>query len=334
MFHFPGDAEVNYIKRLVGLPDETLRVYEGDLLVGPPSAKNGEDFKIARKPPDKVLAMRQLVHDSDYDPAELYAAGWPLRWQAEPTAGGDGWHTDAQVEGKDVREKFTVDRTQGGDAWLRYHHTVANDNVWNELDELRRNSPDGVAARFPDAEINNIRPQLVMDFNAYNTRVQRGEAERDNQLWPNQYKLGMHWVGDLTLDADVEITNAKGELLLDLVEAGKHFTCRIDLATGQAKLGIDGIATFAPQGQTPLSAPGKYHVAFANVDDQLLLWAGKRSWRTDNFRAEPDLVTFDQATVYDASRVFASVPLMPVTSNSDAGDLAPAGIGHTTASSR
>ena len=44
-------------------------------------------FKIARKPADKVLAMRQLVHDTEYDPAELEAAGWPLRWHSPPGRG-------------------------------------------------------------------------------------------------------------------------------------------------------------------------------------------------------------------------------------------------------
>ncbi|MEX0612949.1 MAG: signal peptidase I, partial [Pirellulales bacterium] len=34
VFKFPGDAQINYIKRLVGLPGETLRVYQGDLFVG------------------------------------------------------------------------------------------------------------------------------------------------------------------------------------------------------------------------------------------------------------------------------------------------------------
>src|SRR5687768_6913196 len=31
VFKFPGNAQVNYIKRLVGLPGETLRIFQGDL---------------------------------------------------------------------------------------------------------------------------------------------------------------------------------------------------------------------------------------------------------------------------------------------------------------
>ena len=83
VFKFPGNAQMNYIKRLVGLPGETIRVYQGDLFTAANDGAEDADFTIARKPADKVLAMRQLVHDTDYDPAELYTAGWPLRWQRQ-----------------------------------------------------------------------------------------------------------------------------------------------------------------------------------------------------------------------------------------------------------
>ncbi len=91
VFKFPGDAKVNYIKRLVGLPGETLRIFQGDIFLGKENAAEDKDFEIAHKPPNKVLAMRQLVHDTDYDPAELDAAGWPLRWHASPESGPSAW---------------------------------------------------------------------------------------------------------------------------------------------------------------------------------------------------------------------------------------------------
>ena len=38
VFKFPGDAKVNYIKRLVGLPGEKLRIYQGDVFLGKENA--------------------------------------------------------------------------------------------------------------------------------------------------------------------------------------------------------------------------------------------------------------------------------------------------------
>ena len=33
VFKYPGDAKMNYIKRLIGLPNETVRIYQGDIFI-------------------------------------------------------------------------------------------------------------------------------------------------------------------------------------------------------------------------------------------------------------------------------------------------------------
>jgi signal peptidase I len=49
---FPGNAKQNYIKRLVGLPGETIRIRQGDIY----TRRGDEDtFVIACKPPRKLL---------------------------------------------------------------------------------------------------------------------------------------------------------------------------------------------------------------------------------------------------------------------------------------
>ena len=62
VFRFPGNAQMNYIKRLVGLPHETVRIEQGDVYL-----KNAdESFDIVQKPAEKVWAMAQAVYDNDY----------------------------------------------------------------------------------------------------------------------------------------------------------------------------------------------------------------------------------------------------------------------------
>ncbi len=79
VFKFPIRAHQNFIKRLVGLPNETIRIVHGDIYV----KQDGEqDFTIARKPPDKLLAMLQTVYDNDYASVAMAEKGWPPRWQA------------------------------------------------------------------------------------------------------------------------------------------------------------------------------------------------------------------------------------------------------------
>jgi signal peptidase I len=122
----------------------------------------------------------------------------------------------------------------------------------------------------------------------------------------------------------VEVHEAQGELLLDIVEAGEHFACRIDLTTGKATLEISGQPEFSATAETDVTVPGDYRLLFANVDDQLLLWV------------DGELVMFNDesgAAPYDADKVFGDRRnAIPRTSEEDPGDLAPVGIGARGAS--
>jgi signal peptidase I len=313
VFKFPEDAKVNYIKRLVGLPDEKLRVYQGDLFVGDNDAEVQTDFDIARKPTDKVLSMRQLVHDTDYDAAELDAFGWPLRWTAVP-GDGEGWKVDKTIEDINVRQRYSVDSTGKSEAWLHYNHFMPTYSTWRHVIESDDNEP-----------LSAPQPKLITDANPYNARVHGFEYEqtklgRAGRLAVDPRNLGLHWVGDLMLEADVEIESDEGQLLVELVEGGKAFRATIDLKTGAATLSAPGDDAFAPKAKTSIARPGSYRIGFSNVDDQLLLWVD----------GEP--VEFDASTAYDVSKVFGDRrEIIPHTSDEDPGDLAPARIGASNA---
>lgn len=307
VFKFPGLATDNYIKRCVGLPNETLELYGGDLFVKP----DGEqEFSIVRKPPKTVLAMRQEVHDTNHDPAALYNADWPLRWQA---AGNNAvWKTDADATGSNVTQRYTASGSGDEVAWLRYEHTPPNNEVWPAIENSRVIPP-------PEKS-------LIGDFNPYNARVESRDVSARRRL-PNPfvvdpYSQGIHWVGDLIVDVDVEIESNQGELLLELVEAGHRFRCRCDIATGGLQLEVAPQGT--PESPTPISAvaksplrgTGSFHLTFANVDDALYLWVNDR------------LVEFDQPTTYNWEELFGPRKgVEPYTSANDPGDLAPVGIG-------
>ena len=93
LFKYPLEAKTNFIKRLVGLPGETISIHQGDLFTVDESGTS----RILRKPPDKLLAMRQLVYDDDYPARELTQAGFPERWQVAGDAAAPqqaGWQRD------------------------------------------------------------------------------------------------------------------------------------------------------------------------------------------------------------------------------------------------
>jgi len=258
VFKYPEEAKTNFIKRMVGLPNETVRIDHGDLFVRP----EGESaFAIARKPPEKLRAMLQMVYDNDRVlPEKLLAQGWPARWRPEDAS--QGW-----TASKDCKS-FSSDGSSGAEAWLRYRHCVPTAGDWREMD--RRPLP-------PERQ---PLPRLITDFCAYNGGIESGSATGRPRV------SGLHWVGDLAVSCTLDVRSREGQMVFELVEGGRQMQCRIDLATGQAQLTISG-ESFRRVGDTPISRPGAYEILFANVDDQLRLWVDDK------------LVVFDGPTTYE-----------------------------------
>ena len=306
VFKFPGNAKQNYIKRLVGLSNETVMISHGDVYFGPhplPEGWSKADFKIARKPPHKVWATMQDVYDNDYRLAELIDAGIPDRWRpwvepSSPVSGG--W-----VGGPD-QNSFQTDGSAAGEVWIRYRHVPPSDENWEAI-------LDG------DEVIDPPQPSLITDDYAYNnfeTKYPIGMSDRGTRNNAN-------WVGDLMVQAELEVSDVSGEILLELAEGGVFFTCRIDVATGKATLSISDDPEFSSTGQTEVRGPGTYRLAFANADDRLYLWADKKPWKPLTWLdAQPEVVRFDSPTTFG--------PLGNVTANegrSRMSDLAPVRIG-------
>ena len=299
VFKYPGDSKLNYIKRLVGLPNEDVKIFQGDIFV----RKQGTEdpFQIARKGADKARAMQQLVHDNHYIPSNLIQGGWPTRWIAWPASeesSGGSWEMQLDTEEKIARQTFTIDGTSQNDQWIRYRHVVPSFETWRDIQQgpLPENYPK--------------RPQLITDFYAYNTWQTRQERGPDAQP-PTVSKEGLHWVGDLMVECDLEVLSEQGELLVDLVEGGIHFTCRIDVKSGKATLASSGEITLSATGQTALQGSGEYRIAMANVDDQIYLWV------------DGSLVQFEEG----AAQYERTGSVIPTSTPEDPGDLAPVGIG-------
>lgn len=267
VFKYPGEARTNYIKRVVGLPGETLRIRHGDIF----TERDGQPETIARKPLDKIRAMLQPVHDNDYVLPQVAEGHWPARWTpraAGPSQPGD-W-----VASEDLKS-FRVAGSADQEVWLSYQHRVPSYADWEKWLAGQWSSQD------------EIKPQLITDFNAYNTSDPSSGGGWPGSFWPSNMAegaesgslrpgqpppgetLGLNWVGDLALECEVEVEEATGTVTFELIEGGKRLGCVIDLATGKGSFRIDGEeqSTFS----TPMSAAGEYKVLLANIDDQLTL---------------------------------------------------------------
>jgi signal peptidase I len=339
VFKYPLGPSENFIKRIVGLPNENIRIFHGDLFTSP--AGSNEAMTIARKPDKKLLGMAQIVHDNDYvvrpdgKPDELIAAGWPARWHAGVWTDGDaglqfapastGWNADENGRG------FTysaTDSASGDDVWLRYEHTVPNSEVWADFEKTKQLPSETAAPR---------RPLLISDFYAYNTNLDLNDTLgfSGNADGRRAVGLGVHWVGDLMLECELTVKQVDadaGAVTLELVEGSTsnatgdrtpcRFQCHIDLKTGEARVTALGIPGDASTGkpweaiaQTSVRGPGTYELRFSNFDDELRLWV-------DGSRVE-----FKDSTAYH----FASADPRDRNNRPTEADLAPAGIQFTGA---
>jgi signal peptidase I len=291
VFKYPEDAKTNYIKRLVGLPGETVSIAGGDIW----TQRDAAPPQIARKPPDKLLAMLQCVHDSRFVSPELRKAGWPLSWSDWSAAGREGvdaWKTDD--DGRSYAVACGDPETR---ATLRYRHFLPTGEEW-------------LAIKRGEAIVGPVQPRLIDDFQPYNAIATQP-----------------HWVGDLAVECTLENRAAAGTLSLDLVEAGKPHRCTFDLATGDVRLATAGGDPLeGPKGRTPVRGAGSWRILFANVDDELSLFV-------DGRKVEFDKPTGWTRSIEDAEAAQPYDGEIEPGQN-QSGDLAPVGLTATGATVR
>ena len=272
VFKNPEQGHVNYIKRLVGLPGETLRIRKGDLWA---KTTQDADWEVQRKDDPQVQKDIQLtVYDDNFPARALLQKGWPERWTPAQQSNEDG-----SVGGwKDVESGWVANRenrtysaesTSTDWQWLRYRHFQPNAAVWSEINDIKN-------------DISYVSASLISDFCSFNGF---------------RTPPGTFWVGDLTINAsiDVEAANADSAIQIQLVEGPQTFNATLELQSGKVTLtslesnNLEAVEVQLATGQGPLLQSGRHDVSFANVDDRLCLWIDDR------------LIEFDQPTTYVSS---------------------------------
>ena len=294
VFKNPNNGKQNYIKRLIGLPNEDLLIDSGDIYRIEPDESGGASKEIVRKPPHKLKVMLQDVDDTDFIAPELKKAGWPSRWQQ--WSGEGNWQ---QVEIGD-KTNFIL-KSNDQENWLRYRHLIPRQEDWQTLEE----------GRLPKHILSNQLGAIIGDYYCYN--------DREYARMGLQPSPGAHWVGDLAVEAWTEIKSSSGIVKVDLVEGGAHYTCSIDIETGQAELSCSdqtvqfedqlGNSVENPTAKTPIRGAGNYRFLYSNADDRIYLWINNRE------------IEFDAPFYKRKSEV------RPRWSPNNPGDAEPAGVG-------
>lgn len=108
VFLNPSEPDQAYVKRVVGLPGESIEIINGDIYV---------DGQIARKDLRELRAVRLLVHDSRYRPP---GPEWFPRWRFQRERNlSSGWTN----EGTGFRhQRLDVPANEQGIDWIEYRH--------------------------------------------------------------------------------------------------------------------------------------------------------------------------------------------------------------------
>ena len=246
VFKLPEDPEIRYIKRVVGMPNETLRIDHGDIWVQPKTSSPSlsKPFRRALRPLSHQEAMQTVVYDDSHRAKSL--ASHP-RWTSRTP---DVWTELPEKPGE-----FQSGLHSSAWSQLRYRHLVPDPSHWESL-----------AAGLP--LLHPIQPTLITDFYSYNTDQ---AADSGLRPWATAKAWRQnHWVGDLTLLFQLDLKELKGSLRIDLVKAGVPHLCEFNLETGTVSLSR-GNQKLLENIPSHLDTTGPHALSFANVDDRLTL---------------------------------------------------------------
>lgn len=327
VFKFPEEARMNYIKRLVGLPDEDVMIREGDIYV---KSHEQAEWSIARKPPQKILAMRQPVADTKHVAVSLLKHNFPSAWQPWMQ---DGSPTHWKVEQSEAGWSAELSSSSAPE-YLRYYHKEISAEQWLAIEQNK-----------PLPPVDPTDSHLVTDYLAYNSYI-KSSLSNPTKFSPSKEDLlehqrrygsenGMHWVGDLMAEFDIEVLTETGLIFVQLVEFGIELNLTIDVASGEAKLtSCDAsqpvrveLKDFLNQSEylvapSHISGKGNYRIALANVDDQVVLWVND------------SLAKFDRPAEFDTWKLRSDNQRRPYWLSAHPLDAAPIAIGGQAVSLR
>lgn len=243
------DYTQNYIKRLVGKPNESVMVLDGDVYIGSANEQDREKFQIQTKPRIVQESLWRIVYDNDHHPRGLERndAAWQQPWKARET--GNGWtigDRESSGVGGQGSGNIEIERT------FRFENAA------------------GAGAIYFDRQANSNK-QSLKDWLAYDQYV-------DRRNWRD--------VADLKLDLDYQRQAGDGPLRLKLGKFDDTFIAEI--FGDRARLlrrHADGSETVVRDNVSiDLPAGSRAHLEFVNVDYQVSLRINGR----DVFQTNPN----------------------------------------------
>ncbi|MEY5031965.1 MAG: hypothetical protein RL354_996 [Planctomycetota bacterium] len=241
-----GDA-ANFIKRLVGLPNEQLLMLDGDIFTAPLDADRSK-FAIARKPEHVQRAVWQPVHDSDFMPVDptALAKKWGRAWRGAPWA-TTGFDLGARGNARAWKHAGAGEATMSWQTDVLPIDDRTAYNIWRwQTQPLPQAMEKPNPFRSPD-----------MAYSVSDVRVCAAIEADDPQALRTKYTLATR----------------KRELVFEI--AGGKATLRVQR---QRESEADPVAVLAEKSESleVPSAGAPFDVEFWHVDQRLSMWVNGR----------------------------------------------------------
>jgi signal peptidase I len=255
----------NYIKRLIGLPGETIAIVKGDIYFTKAldyswerkPEGDGKDgwllqycyhndrraveaflegkFEHYRKTPDQILTVRRNVFDIDHQPTFL-TGKMKTRWHPSPN-NGEGWQY------KDSTFSHSGDVL----GWIRYQHLEPS---WDHE----------MSSGFKE----------IQDVLGYNSL--------EDDFASNRFRF--EWVPDLLVETHATVSGSGSEVTLELNYGPTRFQAKFandECVLLQEKANGD-ISSFVELARTkaPLVSQGRKQLRFSDFDGRLTVWLDGR----------------------------------------------------------
>ena len=281
VFHNPQNLSEAYVKRIVGLPGETVEILKGEVYI---------DGTLARKPIAAQRACAILIHDSNATPTGT-DPDWQPRWRAEQPwwqPRGGGFAGDTRPDRPDVGRSPDW-------GWLTYRHWLRAGGR-----HLTRVELADWPAQFPppkpqwdrltyDAASRRLSYRGVLsaaERERYRLTAKTSPWERAlDKLWADSHAgpitdsyaynastspAAEFVVRDLLVSLDLHYKSGTGEFRCDLFDGRQTFQLICDTHTSEVRLQRDGQPQPLRTAKLPVNFfEQRVRLEFSNIDQQL-----------------------------------------------------------------
>ncbi len=246
VFKNPQNNRENYIKRLVGLPGETIEIVHGDVYY---SSGPNEPFRIRRKPPRVQEVMWRVVYDNDYLPKPKLVnphsrPGW--------TAVDDAW----EIAGGGRDFVFA-----GGESPARMAFHAERENY---LPGTGYNSSNGHDSSVrPEIDVcSDVKLSVVLFPGKSPSRIKLNMSVLEHEFQARIFTAGSVGIYHRSPDSPAEIWEKLAEKQIPALKNGRGY--RIDFANADLAIGLH------INGRRELYVDGDYPMDYQSVKKRLM----------------------------------------------------------------